>query len=239
MADWVIVGHGQIATALTSRLGACGIPYVQWGARELLTQGLPDMPSNPKGVMLAIPDDHIQAIAQTFSHLACPIIHPSGATSIKALASCKHAAVWWPMQSFMQDDIPWETLNCFADALTDEAARALTFWQNDLGVPVATQANDLDRKKYHLGAVFANNFPNHIVGLYQQVFSALNLPRDAFDQVLQSSVSDALAGNAIDMQTGPARRGDKGTLDAHIDLLPEDLKGIYKSLSDSIQQHDS
>lgn len=236
MADWVIVGHGRLATALTSRLGACRIPYAQWGARELLTQGMPDIPTNPKGVILAVPDDHIQTTAATLSTLACPIIHPSGTTSIKALASCKHAAVWWPMQSFMEADIPWETLHCFADALTDEAARTLTDWQKDLGVPTATQANDLNRKKYHLAAVFANNFPNHIVGLYQQVFSALDLPRNAFDAMLQKSVFDALTGDAYAIQTGPARRGDKGTLDAHLDLLPEDLRDIYKTLSDSIQQ---
>ena len=92
------------------------------------------------------------------------------------------------------------------------------------------------RSKYHLAAVFANNFLNHQIGMLQEYCSLSGIDPSFFDSMVQKSISNAISSKAYDIQTGPAHRGDQVTLKRHLEMLPERMQGIYKTISSSIAE---
>ena len=238
MNKWWILGHGQVAHALVTRLDERGVAYEQGSARQCI-QSPPDAaPSSCTGIVLATTDATIASLAQSVAHLNLPMLHLSGATAIDVIPSGISAAVWWPMQSFHADHIPWGQFPTFIEARDDHAQTLLTQWQQDLGIESGMPTNSDQRRDYHLGAVFANNFSNHIIALYQDFFREKALDREVFDLMLRRTVDRALDhDDAHELQSGPAYRGEADVIKAHRARLPDDLKAIFDALTTSIQKH--
>ncbi len=108
-------------------------------------------------------------------------------------------------------------------------------WGASLGCPPAAWTDSAKRAQYHLGAVFANNFSNHVIALLQSYCAKVGLDPHVYEAMIRTTLDAAAAGDAKSLQTGPARRADQITLDRHMDLLPKELKSIYQALSQSIQ----
>ena len=56
--------------------------------------------------------------------------------------------------------------------------------------------------------------------------------------LLDKTVENIRAGNALNSQTGPAIRGDQSTIDDHMKQLKPEIQRLYKAFSDSIQTRD-
>jgi len=238
MRHWWILGHGKIATALTERLDAQGAAYDQSSARDIMEKAPESIDQSYAGIILATTDATIGQLAEALGHLGLPMMHLSGATSIDVIPDHVSAAVWWPMQSFNGNKVPWGDFPTFIEYRNQQAEDMLRSWADDLGIPWGIEATSAQRPDYHLGAVFANNFSNHIIGLYQAFFRAKGLDREVFDAMLRRTIERALNHeDAHDLQTGPAFRGEHETIAAHRARLPEELKSIFDALTESIQQH--
>ena len=96
--------------------------------------------------------------------------------------------------------------------------------------------NSEERKRIHLSAIFINNFSNHMVYLGQDYGNKNNLPTDIFKDLILETFNNLLNQSAHKAQTGPARRGDKKTIALHHDLLPDELKKIYHTITTSIDK---
>jgi predicted short-subunit dehydrogenase-like oxidoreductase (DUF2520 family) len=129
----------------------------------------------------------------------------------------------------------WAEVPIFAEASDSAAKTAIEALGALLGCPPAAWTDSKKRAQYHLGAVFANNFSNHIVALLQSYCAQTGLDTHAYEAMVRSTLEAAAAGDAKSMQTGPASRADQITLDRHMDLLPKELRSIYRALSQSIQ----
>lgn len=94
-----------------------------------------------------------------------------------------------------------------------------------------------ERLLLHLAAVLACNFSNHLLALARQLTVSNGLEFGLLTPLIQETVRKALAvPDPATVQTGPARRNDQTTIQAHLALLMDRplTAEIYKLLTHSI-----
>ncbi len=98
--------------------------------------------------------------------------------------------------------------------------------------------NSNQRKALHVAAVFVNNFTNHLYQIGQEICQEHQVPFDVLKPLIQETSEKIKTLNPVDAQTGPAKRHDTTTIEAHLDYLTnENQKNIYKILTQSIQNN--
>ncbi len=99
-------------------------------------------------------------------------------------------------------------------------------------------ANDDKRLKMHLAAVMVSNFTNHLYALTEDYCKDRKLDFKLLHPLIIEVACRLTQGHAVDMQTGPARRGDEETIKKHLLLLEidEHLQDLYHELSESIRR---
>ena len=102
--------------------------------------------------------------------------------------------------------------------------------------PLVTQADDETRIKYHVAAVFAGNFANHLFALTESFCKKEGLDFSFLRPLLEETVMRMRNGSPAALQTGPALRGDYGTIQKHLLLLKNEpgMTAIYNLLTKSI-----
>jgi predicted short-subunit dehydrogenase-like oxidoreductase (DUF2520 family) len=92
------------------------------------------------------------------------------------------------------------------------------------------------RKKLHLAAVFANNFVNHLMGMSSEILEDTNLDLSLLKPLLEETISKSFTLGPKEAQTGPAKRGDIETIDAHLRMLEDQpqLAALYEMISKQI-----
>lgn len=199
--------------------------------------------------VLAVPDDALEAVCQ---RLVLPenalVVHTSGSQPLQSLTQWLsvysdvpvRTGVFYALQTFTKHRPPMD----FADVpLCLEAADKPTEDQLvELGQTLSDTVYLLtsdERRRLHVAAVFANNFTNHLLTVAHDLLSDGGLPFDLLRPIIQETVRKALAADSpADAQTGPARRGDFGTIDAHLSLLRDrpDWSELYDVLTASIER---
>tara|TARA_Y100000389_G_scaffold192919_1_gene221097 strand:- start:1688 stop:2134 length:447 start_codon:yes stop_codon:yes gene_type:complete len=140
------------------------------------------------------------------------------------------------MQSFKSDNISWTDIPVFWETNNNILNGVLEMFHKDLRIPTGLICTSEMRSKYHLGAVFANNFMNHQIGLIKEYCNINGIEVNFFNNMILNTINTALDGKPFEIQTGPAYRGDKATIEKHLEMLPYDLRKIYKSISDNIAE---
>jgi len=94
------------------------------------------------------------------------------------------------------------------------------------------------RKKIHLAAVFACNFSNHMYVLAEHLLAKDKLSLDLLRPLIEETAAKVKTAKPKSVQTGPAIRNDKKTMEAHLKLLTgeKDLQKLDSLLSESIQK---
>jgi hypothetical protein len=84
--------------------------------------------------------------------------------------------------------------------------------------------------------VFACNFPNYLYHAAQQLLEAHQLNFDLIRPLITETAQKVTQQLPANIQTGPAIRNDKITMQAHMQLLDgnKDLQNIYAVLSQAI-----
>ena len=221
-----LVGRGRVGLALAQSLPGAQLH----SGREF--RGISSLTPQDT-VLLAVPDAAITGLSKQLEGSQGVRLHCAGSVDLHELGpgSC---GVFYPMVSF-QTSPNWAEVPIFAEASDAAAKEAIETLSASLGCPPAVWTDSAQRAQYHLGAVFANNFSNHIVALLQSYCAQIGLDPQAYEAMVRSTIEAAVAGDAKSLQTGPASREDQITLDRHMDLLPKELRSIYRALSQSIQ----
>jgi predicted short-subunit dehydrogenase-like oxidoreductase (DUF2520 family) len=76
-----------------------------------------------------------------------------------------------------------------------------------------------------------------VVALLQVYCAKVGLDPSVYREMLVDTVRDAVDGDARALQTGPAARGDRSTVEQHLERLPEGFRAVYQALSESIERH--
>jgi predicted short-subunit dehydrogenase-like oxidoreductase (DUF2520 family) len=220
--------HESHATKLSERLYSC---------RVLQEPDFSDLPIHV--LILMISDDALYYLPDDLLVPANTVVaHTSGSVPMEVLFACsEEAGILYPVQSFSKGrKIDLQKVPFCIEASTPTAETILYTLARAVSEEVYYLTSS-QRKDVHIAAVFANNFVNHMLSIAWEYMHLHDLNTEILHALIQETVQKALLQDPRISQTGPARRGDSVTLDAHmarLESLP-DVQHIYKSISASIQ----
>lgn len=254
---FAMIGSGRVAHHLAPALVRSGmecvvvysptLSHAEELAEQVQSMAVDNLSSITKAdvdfVLLSIKDDALSDVIQAFpSDYSQPLFHTSGSTPIEVLDRVKHYGVLYPMQTFSKDRvIKIEEVPFFIETNDEVSEKLLLEITKQIGAADVHPLSSDNRGRLHLASVFACNFTNHLYAISDQVLREIGLDFGILQPLLEETLNKALSYPPKDVQTGPALRGDKKTMDRHISLLENhpDYQELYKILSESIyrQEH--
>lgn len=182
-------------------------------------------------VILAVPDDAIGEVAAGVAPGEGAVAHLSGAATLDRLAPHRRRASIHPLVSLPDTDIGARRLlggATFAVA-GDPVATALVDALGGRAIEVA----DEHRALYHAAAAVAANHLVALCGQVERLASAAGVPPSAYWELMAATLDNVRDGGAAAALTGPAARGDRATLAAHLDAIGDGERGQYLALADA------
>ena len=164
------------------------------------------------------------------------VVHTAGtvAKSVLNSVSEKHGVIY-PLQSLNKasNDIPEVPL--LIDGSSSETLALIQTFAKTLSSQVSI-VHDEDRLKFHIAAVFVNNFTNHLYAMADDFCNQENIDFTKLLPLIEETTKRIKTHSPKEMQTGPAIRQDLYVLGKHLKMLSSDpdLKYIYLKLSESI-----
>lgn len=242
--DVAVVGAGRVGTALAVLLGRAGHRVVAVSGREASRAraetwlpGVPFVPAPEAAreaamVLLGVPDDAISSVCERIAGTGGfgpdrSVAHLSGAAPLAALDPARRAGArtlaMHPLQTFPDVALGIDRL--------PGSHVAITAWEEDgyaIGERLAGDAGGRpfrlpeERKPlYHAAAVFCSNYLVTVEGLAERVFGAAGLasPLEMFAPLAEATLSNVLREGPAAALTGPAARGDAGTVGRNLEAL--------------------
>lgn len=234
-----ICGTGNVATALIAELQRHKVSIAGVFTRMTEFQGLRicrygvDFPEKNALVFITVPDRYIGETEKNLLKNDFCAVHTAGSMPLSLLQS-QRKGVFYPMQSFSKTiSTNWEGVPVFIES-DDEVLNEILF---ELAVAFGTQPIEVDsnqREAIHLAAVFANNFANAMFGIAQEMALKAGFDPKVLNPLILQTAAKLKYSTAENMQTGPAKRGDKEVLKEHLHQLSgqPQLAEIYRVISD-------
>jgi len=186
--------------------------------------------------ILAVSDAAIETVASKINRQAA-IIHTSGSTPIEILTQThNHAGVFYPLQTFSKHkEIAFNQIPILIEYSNDEIKNILENWTTKLQTK-SYFCSSADRMKYHIAAVFACNFVNHMIAQAEYWLEIQHLNFDLLKPLIEETIQKAIKQGARQSQTGPAVRNDQIIIEKHLKTLEhnDELKNLYSFVTQSI-----
>lgn len=247
------IGAGNVAWHLAVAMEAAGYQVKEVYSRTIdhataladklynatPTQLLDFTGSKASVFIIAVPDDKV---AQITPKVVLPenaiVVHTSGSIPLEALQNHPHTGVFYPLQTFSKH----KKLNVgevpFCIEASDEATENILVEMAQQISHTVYLVSSAERKVLHLGAVFACNFTNHLLGIARNILDREDLEFDLLKPLILETINKGLhAEHPASVQTGPAIRNDQQIIDNHLDYLspyPAEAN-IYRILTESIR----
>lgn len=193
-------------------------------------------------VLLTVPDDAIGEVAARIREAPLArtvVLHCSGLRDRTALAPLEGSAAglgsFHPLQTLAGDREAAERLRAaYAVLEGDPVALAMG---HRLAEVLGMQAIELDAARkpaYHAAAVIASNYTVTLAAVASAVARAAGMPESAaariFLPLMAGTVTNLHELGPVAALTGPIRRGDVGTIAAHLSALGADDRLLYAVL---------
>lgn len=249
-----IIGAGRAGSQLARRLAKQRWPIGQVLSRdrakssalaaEIGAAGVSDFAQiDPETelFLIAVSDSAIAEAAQRLSKIQPKALaaHVSGATPRSVLDPFfKKNGVVWPIQTFSSERRPdWRRVPVVVESSDEATASSLKQLARRLSSNVL-ETDGAQRAKLHLAATMANNFSNRLFALAQFYLEKNGLPFDALRPLILETAQKAQTVEPSAAQTGPARRGDRTTIERHLSLLEKEpeLRDLYLFFTKSIER---
>lgn len=188
--------------------------------------------------IIAVSDKAISEVSSQLPFQNRIVVHTSGAASLDVLDPKNRKGVFYPLQTFSKKkEIDFSTIPMCLEAENTFDFRVLETIAKTISNAVYPINSD-QRKALHVAAVFVNNFSNHLYQLGQDICNEHQVPFEVLKPLIQETAEKIKTLDPIDAQTGPAKRKDSNTIEAHLEYLTnENQKNIYKILTQSIQNN--
>lgn len=253
-----VVGPGRVGTALATALTTAGHTVTAVAGRGqaalerfhaavpgATTVAVPKVGEHADLVLLTVGDDALDLVVRQVAGALEPApdvcwVHTSGRVGTAVLRPLAltggRVAACHPAQTFPSVAEGSVSLPGVAWAVT--AGPRDRGWAHRLVSDVGGQPVDVaedDRVRYHLALALASNAAGAVVALARDLLlsTAVTEPERFLTGLARQSVTNAARSGAAAI-TGPARRGDAGTVAAHVDdlatVLPEALP-VYRALT--------
>lgn len=255
--DIVILGSGNVATHLAPALAAAGGNILQVYSRKITrarklakkvnakpVNKITEIHKNADLYLFAISDGAIEMVGKALSaHLNGEkkyiVAHTSGATpSTVFKGHFKQYGIFYPLQTFSKNrPADFQSIPFCIDGNRKLVRTALFKLAEKLSSKVY-EISDQERSVLHVAAVFANNFTNHLFTISKSILDQKNIPFDLLLPLILETAQKVQDHPPETMQTGPAIRNDRETMERHLRLLegvPE-VAEVYRRMSEGIMR---
>ncbi len=245
----VIIGSGNVAGVFGKIIKAAGHSIVEIVGRNKtavseLAKALDAKPTFSINTVttladiyiIAVADHAIQQIADELRVNNKLVVHTAAAISINALSECSDRyGVLYPLQTLKDGLETVPPIPVLIDGDDESTREVLKDFCSNWAYSVAV-ANDQQRLKVHLSAVFVNNFTNHLLAITKKYCDENIIDFELFQPLIHQTFSAINGRNPADVQTGPARRHDLETIEKHRMLLAENpsMLLLYNQITQSI-----
>jgi predicted short-subunit dehydrogenase-like oxidoreductase (DUF2520 family) len=252
-----IVGAGSVGLALGVALHRAGWPVGAVasrdpGRRERFRSLVPGsrgfaeanaLVDDVELVVLAVPDDVVAGLAASLRlYAGQAIVHTSGLLGAEvlrpAMAAGTQAGAFHPLVAFADLDRALAALHGATIAIEgdDELAAHLADMAEAIGgVPVRLAPGS--KAAYHAAAVLAAGGVTALLDTIREVAGVVGLDEDGAIRIylplVEQTLANARALGVPAALTGPAMRGDVGTVQAHLAALEDGAPGalpVYRAL---------
>ncbi|MCT4581536.1 MAG: F420-dependent NADP oxidoreductase [Flavobacteriales bacterium] len=245
------LGSGNVATNLAKAFYKKGIvvEYIYSNTLEnatLLAQKINAKPINQLEemtfdsdlIVVALKDDIIVDVLKRTDNISGLIVHTSGSFDTANLESfSKRYGCIYPFQTFRKEiETKLEEIHFFIEANTNEDQEVIKTTAKLFSEQVVEMTSS-ERKSLHIAGVGLNNFTHYLLSITKHYCEESNLKPEYLTNLLMQTVNNSFyVDGALNMQTGPARRGDVAIIKEHIDQLENSPKyqRIYKTFSQLI-----
>lgn len=188
--------------------------------------------------IISVSDDAISEVSEQLPFKNQLVVHTSGTTSIDVLDSKNRKGVFYPLQTFSKaKSIDFSIIPICLEAVNPEDYIILETIAKSISEAVFSISSE-QRKSLHVSAVFVNNFTNHLYQIGQEICENNQVPFDILKPLILETADKIKFLSPADAQTGPAKRHDSTTIEAHLNYLTdENQRNIYKLLTQSIQHN--
>ena len=188
--------------------------------------------------IIAVSDDAIAAVVAQLSFKNRLVVHTSGSVALDVLEDNNRRGVFYPLQTFTKNKaVDFKTIPICLESENSTDFRLL----EKVGKIISDKVfaiNSEQRKALHVAAVFVNNFTNHLYQIGNEICQENQVPFDILKPLIQETAQKIMTISPQEAQTGPAKRNDISTIEAHqLFLTNKDHSTIYKIITQSI--HDN
>ncbi len=226
------IGAGNVGSTFAEKFKSEGVEIVQ-----ICSPSLGNMDDfNPDGVdavIIAVTDDAIPALLDRLPGNDSTLwLHTSGSVGIDAFDAGKFPrhGVLYPLQTMLKGVIPdWTNVPIFIegdDPLNEELARLLS--------PRVAPLDSMSRRRAHAAAVLCCNLVMYLWSLSEGAMADAGLDFKMLAPLMELTWKRASSGSPEQSLTGPARRGDLGTIRKHLAALNPETSEVYRLLSQNI-----
>lgn len=253
MVKIIIIGSGNVAqhliTAFQNSKDTGGeIELVQVFSRkvntvangikaDLITTDLADLlPADL--YIIAVSDDAISTVAAQLPFKNRLVVHTSGSAGIDALDDNNRRGVFYPLQTFTKNKaVNFKTIPICLESENSSDFRVLEKVAKIISDKTFA-INSEQRKALHVAAVFANNFTNHLYQIASEICQENQVPFDILKPLILETAQKIMSISPQDAQTGPAKRNDLKTIEAHQSFITDKNREIiYQIITNSIQEN--
>jgi predicted short-subunit dehydrogenase-like oxidoreductase (DUF2520 family) len=247
----VLIGSGNVATQLGLALKKSQHTLLQVYSKHIstatelaeklqcsYTASFDELNTNADIYIIAVKDDAIKDVEKHLQLKNKIVVHTSGSIDMESIKTCsKNYGVFYPLQTFSKakkvdfKNVPicLEANNKKTFTIIETLAKSISNSVNKL--------NSQQRATIHVAAVFACNFTNHFYAIADDILKSNKLSLDLLKPLITETAEKIKNNPPLAMQTGPAIRGDKETMDKHLKMISDtNYKQLYKLVSKSIQE---
>jgi predicted short-subunit dehydrogenase-like oxidoreductase (DUF2520 family) len=248
----VIIGSGNVATVLGDTIAAAGHAMLQvvarkeeaaarlgrqWGC-DFATEWA-NIDPDAELYIVSLSDAAITEFGERVRLPGRFVVHTAGALSGKVLrAVSARCGVLYPLQSLRREIHPAPEFPLLIDAEDPADIPVIDAFARSLSRQVQ-RADDELRLRLHVAAVVINNFSNYLYTLTSDFCRQEGVDFGLLLPLIRETAGRLEAHSPRDVQTGPAVRGDEGTISSHLELLSKyhNLSELYRLFSIQIEAY--
>jgi len=246
----VVLGSGNVAARLSIALQLAGLEIKQIYGRNIRhaetlaihlgtkwTNDLKAVIPSADLYLLCISDDALTDVIGSFPFKNKLLVHTSGTISMDVFQNIQNNyGIFYPLQTLSKNkEIEFKDIPICIEANSKTNESKLVSLAEKISNNIHLINSD-QRKVLHVTAVFASNFTNYFYSVSKDILESNQLSFELLKPLIIETVEKAISQNPDETQTGPARRGDKKIISAHLDFLnsrPE-FREMYELISKHI-----
>ena len=250
--DIVIIGSGNVAAVLGRKFRAAGHRIVQVAGRNasaasalayewntVSTNYLSAINKDAEVYIIAVSDEAIDDVVRELKLPGKVVAHTAASVPKEVIKKVtEHYGVFYPLQSLNKEIKTLPDTPVFYEGSDDITKKKLQTLANSISKEKVAEADNNERLKLHIAAVFVSNFVTHLYALAEEYCRKEGLDFNQLLPLIGETASRIKEIAPQQAQTGPALRHDSETIHKHLELLKNhpQLKNIYLLLTESIQQ---